>query len=372
MLILKSIWFFILSIFIKRRYDVVFYYPQHFNRGKQNKNVFFDHLINACKEEGFSYTIFEEPDFYSNSKRNPNAVPFDFIFVIIIILRRMFNSEMIDREKDTKIGGFLAQTFFRNITFNNVITISQSMISIFRGIDESCSIFDVQHGIIHPNKENYLMEGIPAENIVNNRIQLLLNGNSYKKIIVDHDSTSYFHDNSYVVGSHIFKKNIQHSQFNGNILVVLQFTQDHSENENAIFLKSLEKIIRTNDNKTITFYIKNHPRFNGEIDLENLHTLTNVKHAPIDINDCFELCSLQITAYSTSVFEAALKGIPTIIVNPILKYNYFKKYFDYTCSKIISDFFDQEVYNRSSIKVHNWASTYYCNFNKIKFITLLR
>jgi hypothetical protein len=372
MLLLQSCWFFICSIFIKREYDVVFYYPQHFNRGSQDENSYFMHLINACKEDGISYSIFEEPDFSSCSNRNKNAIPFDFIFLLIIFLRKMFNSEIDDRVKDIKIGRFLSKTFFRNITFNNVITISQSMISTFRGIDETCSIFDVQHGIIHPNKPNYLMERLPEKNITENKLQLLLSGDSYKKLMIENDSTTYFKDSSHVIGSNINRSSLRHDTFNNNILISLQFTHDHSEKENAVFLESLEHVIRSTADETITFYLKNHPRFNDEVNLTELFNLNNVKLAPIDINDCFELCSLQITVYSTSVFEAALKGIPTILVSPISKYNYFKNYFSYPFSNTIRDFYNQGLYKEISVKVQDWASSYYSDFDKKTFINLLR
>jgi len=360
------------SIFIKREYDVIFYSPQHFNRGSQDKNMYFMHVINACKEEGISYEIFEEPDFSSSCNRNKNAIPFDFIFLLIIFFRKVFNSEMNDREKDIKIGGFLSKTFFRNITFNNVITISQSMVSIFRGIDEVCPIFDIQHGIVHPNKLNYLMEGHPDKNIKENNLQILLSGNSYKKLMIENDYSTYFKNSSHVIGGYITRDALRHDSFNSNILVSLQFTHDHSVNENAILLASVENLIRSTTDETINFYLKNHPRFNNEVNLTELFSLNNVKLAPIDINDCFDLCSLQITAYSTSVFEAALKGIPTILVSPISKYNYFKNYFSYPFSNTIQDFFNQDFYKESSLQVQDWASSYYSDFDKKIFINLLR
>ncbi|MAW21495.1 MAG: hypothetical protein CMD16_03770 [Flavobacteriales bacterium] len=360
------------GIFIKREYDVVFYYPQHFNRGSQDENMYFSHLINACKQEGRSYTVFEEPDFSLNSNRNKNATPFDFIFVLIILLRRMFNSEMDARTKDVRIGVFLSKTFFRCMSFNNVVTISQSMVSIFRGINSNCIIFDVQHGIIHPNKKNYLIEKYPDKNIIYNKMQLLLSGDSYKQLMIENDYTKYFKNNSHVIGSYIIREDLKHDSFNRNILVSLQFTHDHSNAENILLLQNLEQVINSNDDETITFYLKDHPRFNFDVNLTDLLSLKNVKPAPIDIDDCFKLCSLQITAYSTLVFEAALKGIPTILVNPLSKYDYFNKYFSYPFSNEIIDFSDKLFYKKSSFMVQEWASSYYSDFDKETFIDLLK
>ena len=60
----RSILYFIVLIFRKREYDVIFYYPQHFNRGNKNKNNYFKNLIESCKDKGLRFIVFEEPDFY--------------------------------------------------------------------------------------------------------------------------------------------------------------------------------------------------------------------------------------------------------------------------------------------------------------------
>ena len=47
----KSFIFFVYSIFFKRKVDIVFYYPQHFNRDENSQNMYFNHLYKCCKEE---------------------------------------------------------------------------------------------------------------------------------------------------------------------------------------------------------------------------------------------------------------------------------------------------------------------------------
>ena len=148
-----SFFFFFFHLFYKKSYDIIFYSPIYFNRGRKRENIYLESLFNICDRNQISYLYFEEPNYSLSYKRSSNAKPFDFIFILVILLRKfMFNSEMSIITKDHKIGSFLRQTFLRGISASNYITISQSFLSVFRGLDCHSNIFDVQHGIIYANK----------------------------------------------------------------------------------------------------------------------------------------------------------------------------------------------------------------------------
>jgi len=367
----RSILYFIVLIFRKREYDVIFYYPQHFNRGNKNKNNYFKHLIESCKDKGLRFIVFEEPDFSSRFKRNDEAEPFDVIFYFILLLRKLIFLKSYNSRKDKIIGKILAQLFFKRIYFKSLVTISQSMVNVFRGMDQDCAIFDLQHGIIHPNKKNYLENNIPAENLKNNNVNVLFFGKSFQDLLIMHDSTSFFKDRSFVIGSHIFESKNYHTSFNYKILVTLQFTHDHTNIENKTLLESLIKII-SNSNRKNLFFLKHHPRFNNDINIDVLLDQDNVTLAPSNLKKCFETCSLHITSYSTCVFDASLVGIPTLIVNPLKKFDYFKKYFEYNFEYEINDFVDTKFYFKQSIKVKQWAKSYYNTYNENFFLSLIR
>ena len=120
------------------------------------------------------------------------------------------------------------------------------------------------------------------------------------------------------------------------------------------------------------FYLKHHPRFNNEVDLSNIFSLPNVCSAPIDLNECFEVCSLHATFYSSCVFDAAISGIPTVFINSIINFNMFSDDFGYPFSNSVSDFRDLIVYQESSRVVQEWASKYYMSFNQSDFIKLMK
>jgi len=363
--------FFLSGMLIKRKYDVVFYYPQHFNRGKNNENQFFKHLLLSCDRNSISYIVFEEPDFIIKSIRNSKATPFDFIYLLVVLLRKLFSSEMTTQLKDQEIGGFIAKVFFRQFHFKNYITLSQSMLSIFRGINPHAILYDLQHGIIHNNKKNYLVNGVAESNLVDNDANLLLSGESYKKILVVNEKSDYFQNHTSVIGSDISCRSNMHEEFNKNILITLQFTHDHTADENTILLKELSEFIAS-VKVDVNLYLKHHPRFNNEVDLSEILKLSNVKMSPIDINECFTLCSLHASAYSTSTFEAALLGIPTVLLHSENEFNYFQKEFNYPLNFLTDDFDSIEFYQEKSKIIKEWAIAFYTPFNEVNFLKSLR
>ena len=287
------------------------------------------------------------------------------------MLRKLYSNKLTILIKDQKIGGFLANVFFRDFTFKYYITLSQSMLSIFRGINPNAKLYDLQHGIIHNNKKNYLLNGVVEPNLLANNANLLLSGESYKDLLVINDQSNYFQSNAFVIGSHVPSSVFIHEKFNTNVLVTLQFTHDHSDQENTILLNELKVFLSSSDTK-INFYLKNHPRFNNEVDLSEIFTLSNIHSAPEDINECFKLCSLHATAYSTSIFEAALLGIPTILIHSKNEFNFLKKELAYPLNYDISDFKDVVVFQESAKIVKSWAEEYYSPYNEFAFLDLLK
>ena len=368
---LKSFFFFCSGIIIKRKFDVVFYYPQHFNRGVNSENQYFKQLLQSCDTNNVTYIVFEEPDFTIKGKRNYKAIPFDFLYLFTLFLRKFYNREKPIQSIDQKIGRFIAKIFFKNLHFKSYITLSQSMLSVFRGINPNAILYDLQHGIIHNNKINYLVDGKAESNLVDNNVHLLLSGESYKNVLVSNEIGNYFQNHAFVVGSNIQSKNILHEKFNYNILITLQFTHDHTSEQNELFFAELYEFIRVS-NKDVNFYLKHHPRFNNEVDLSEILKQPNINIAPSDINSCFDLCSLHATAYSTSTFDAALLGIPTILIPSESKFNYFQKDFNYPLNQSIDNFKDNSFYREKSKIIKEWATAYYTTYNESKFLNLLR
>ena len=83
-----SIFYFVRQAFTKKHYAIIFYAPHHFNRGENAEFFFFKDLLHVCKIHNISFLYLEEPDNYSNQKRSKTAIPFDFIYYLIVLLRK--------------------------------------------------------------------------------------------------------------------------------------------------------------------------------------------------------------------------------------------------------------------------------------------
>ena len=367
---IKSFFFFLTTFFKTKKYDILFYYPQHFNRSSSNENSFFRPLLNTCDTNKIKYIIFEEPDYNIKNKRNSNAIPFDFAFIFIILLRKIYYYELDLLNKDRMIGNILSKTLFFNIKFNHVITISQSMLSIFRGLSENISLYDLQHGIIHKNKSNYIVNNTVHPNLMYNNVNLLLFGESFKQILVSNESSNYFISHAFIIGSYIKNKRRLHNLFNNNVLVTLQFTRDHSVAENALLLDELEAFLFSE--KNINFYLKHHPRFNNEVDISKILKYDNIHIAPSDISTCFQLCSLHATTYSSSTFDAAILGIPTVLIDSKCRFDVFRKHYCYPLDNNISYFANPQRYQESVSKVLEWSMGYYSNYEETDFLKLFK
>ena len=365
-----SFFYFIKLAFIKKHYRIILYAPQHFNRGENSENIFFKDLLDVCKIHNISFLYLEEPDFYSNQKRSKKAIPFDFIYYLIVFLRKFMKSEMSYIEKDKNIGGFIRKVFLKNITFDNYITISQSMLSFFNGVNSDAKRFDLQHGTIHAKKESYLYDGMVSSNLQENDVSLFLSGNAYKNILTKNEIESYFYNHIHVIGISSINNIIISSEPNKNVLVSLQFTHDHSKDENRLIADALEKQMM--EESTFYFYLKNHPRFNTEMDLNRFLSLPNVSLFSEDLKDGFKKCSLHLTSYSTVAFEASLQGIPTCFLqSDSEKMNIFNTQYNYPFYKYsLSDLYNN--YSVCSLDTKQWAMKFYQPFCEESFLKSLK
>ena len=124
---LKSIFvsagYFVKLIFIPKKYDVVFVSSVFFNRGKAGENLLLKPMIECCNDNNLSFTIIEDTDLngeYKDFIRNKKSIPFDFISLLQIIFRKIYNliyknPSSIDEEyeRDLKISNILGILFFK-------------------------------------------------------------------------------------------------------------------------------------------------------------------------------------------------------------------------------------------------------------------
>ena len=404
-----SMKYFLKLIFSRKEYDVVFVSSVIFNRGSESENILFRPMIDCCKKNNVKYIICEDTDLkgiYSNFNRSKEAVPFDFVSLIQIVLRKIFNlflkepteiNETYSREK--KISKILRRIFFNRFYSKVYITLIWNNATLWRSINNNASIIDYQHGVIFNGHEGYLIDGSPPKVKSLNKIDTMVYGDTFKNILMINDKSNFYNkDNLIKVGFNKTSGPLKElPSFNKKILFTLQITPDSitkAVNEN--YIKIVENLIsvnadylKTNDFKLI---IRQHPRFSPDhcpsVNLEyDFISYDNFTPLPDLINEV----SMHITFNSTSVFEASMIGLPTIFIdmhdqefpketysskvfsNDVFLNDYkypFKDLFVKSCKdleNILIKLNDKTVYDDCCKSVYEWSTDLYSDFDTVAF-----
>lgn len=374
----------------KDEYDIIFYYPSHFNRGKNNENAFFAPLYELCDRYGIKYAVFEEPELFKKTSRNPETVPFDFPFIVILVLRKLIPLKTFNsfQQREQFIAKIL-KPLFRRYRFKNYIVLSNSMLGLFRGLNPNAKLFDYQHGVIFSSHTGYFTEnGEAPPHIKENDVNLLLYGSGFRDLLVKKSRDNYYQNHTYVLGIGESAKKPQKIKALKNITFSLQFT---GTGEFADKQNDWVQIIREFYEKHKQFFVehdlkilmKHHPRFDGSINISPIIGFPFAELFDGSLDEALDRSFLHLTFYSTSIFDASAKGIPTLLWGHRFSLaKIFKEDFDYPvqiCSdssqlinKISTYLNNYEALEKDSEKVFEWYRKIYSPLDKELFLSLFK
>lgn len=400
---LKSIFvsagYFIKLIFIPKKYDVVFVTSVFFNRGKEGENILLKPMIECCNNNSLSFTIIEETDLkgeYRNFIRQNRSIPFDFISLVQIVFRKIYNfiyknpsSINEEYERDLKISKILRILFFKKFYSKVYITLLWNNVTLWRSINPDSCIVDYQHGIIFNGHAGYIKDGKPPKVKFSNKITTLVYGDRFKSLLIENDNTKFYSEkNIFNVGlkKHI-DSNIKVPKRNKKILFTLQITADfHEKQFNEQYVQIVKKLIGDNskflalNNYEIIF--RHHPRYSvtqcPKLKIENDFVSFDNK---TPITDLLSDVDIHITFNSTSSLDAAMTGVPTIFIdmhNPQSPNEIFLNQYKYPLKNlVIKDYQDlkkflielesKDTYDRYCTSVKDWSSELYQDFDEIRF-----
>jgi len=398
----KSILFFISNIFITRSYDVVFVYLNHFNRGVDEANEFFKPFLDSLSKGGYSYTLWEESDLkgaYRHYPRNAEAIPLDFITLVQVLLRKFFTKkdksysiQEYDNyyEREKKVSKWIKTIFFRKFNAKMYIVLANNNVTLWREINPSAKIIDYQHGMIWNGHDTTLVDYEPHQIKTKNSIINMVYGKGFRDLLIDFDETNFYSQNNVIdIG---FYHKIFPYQKRKNNRVILYSLQNVDLSSNKEYYEIIKKIIYTNKNYFIDnnyqVMFKNHPRYDRDDKLvfdEELSFISWIDDN-VSIDKIIDDISLHITSKSTTAFDLALKGIPTIFVDVLEsrspksiffnQYNYPIKEFilsdEVRLQYLLFIIEDDEKYQEYSQLVYNWAREFYQDFDEDKFLSFLR
>ena len=121
-------------------------------------------------------------------------------------------------------------------------------------------------------------------------------------------------------------------------------------------------------NSNYQFLLKHHPRFNNEINNEELIKYSNVTITQKPLTECLNNCKIHSTAYSSTVFEAAALKIPTVFYSE-WKIEIYKNQFMYPINTLTDTL---RMYNDLQIEIENWYQNYYEPLNDDSWLKIVK
>ena len=368
---------FLIYLNSKNRTDVLVYYPQHFSQHSKPP-AFLEPILESLKKNKLSNVVIEEPNIFIKGLRTKEAIPFDFVWILVIILRKFYKGKNYN-SIDIKVGRLLSKILGIKRDIRNIITVSQSFQSIFKGMFPKAVLYDYQHGLISSKYYGYINGNSVAQHILYNQSNVLLYGQGFRSKLLSLEGGEYFKEHSFVIGSIYKDYSKPKLTFNGNILFTLQFTKSHSKEFNDLLLeKTIECFDKIKSNKLdIVLYLKEHPRFENCLATDILYEYDFVKCAPHSLNDCFELCSLHMTEYSSVLFDSLRAGMPTLLTAFSKEMNIYQNEYNFPSDKLslIENFEqiqDDSFYKKLISTQIKWSKELYEPFNEKYFIELFK
>ena len=393
---LASARYFLKLIFISKEYDVVFMSSAFFNRGEAGENLLLKPMIEFCKKNNISYAIIEDTDLkgeYKSFVRNKESIPFDFISLLQIFFRKIYNLIVkkptnLNEEyaRDLKISSILKSLFFKRFSSKVYLTLLWNNVTLWRRISPNACIADYQHGIIFDGHRGYVIDGNPPHVKSSNEVFTLVYGGRFKNLLIENDNSGFYNEKNVIrVGlNKIIDKPKITSRSNKKILFTLQITADFQEKEfNKQYVQIVEKLIDNNaeflssNNYQIIF--RHHPRYSSnecpQINIEYDFVSFDNKTPMADL---LSNVSIHITFNSTSAFDAAMMGRPTIFIDMHDPQSpteiFFNQYIYPLQDWVIKDYEDlkyllieadnQYVYDNSCMDVYEWSKGFYQDFDE--------
>ena len=397
--VFSSMFYFLKLIFSSKKYDVVFVSSAFFNRGKDGENLLLKPMVECCKKNNLSYMVFEDTDIkgaYDNFSRDKNSIPFDLITFFQIILRKIFylkNNKPISKDQiylqELKISKILKNLFFKKFHSKVYITLLWNNVTLWRSINPSACIVDYQHGIVFDGHEESVKNGQPPKVKLANDVVTLVYGKIFKNILIDNDKTGFYNQKNVInIGlnkdSYVLKEKPVN---NKKILFTLQIVPDFKEKEvNQHYIDIVEQLIDINadylSKNDYEIIFRHHPRYSS-----NHCPSININHdfvsfdSETPIADLLNTVSIHMTFHSTSTLEAAMKGIPSILIDMHEQFSpneVFLKQYKYPFNNLVVRAYEglqnalmeldrTNIFDNKCNDIFKWSEKLYQDFDELLF-----
>lgn len=373
-------------VIFAQRGKVLFYYPQHFNRSADGTNPFFDSMLESCERNGIAYKQIEEPDYGTDKPRNPKAIRGDFFLLTVWAVRKVVKTlfpsqDMVDNE--VKVAKIVDVLFLGRLRYKKYITISGSMFHLFPHIMDGSDVYDMQHGILYKHHYTFFDEKTLRlrPKFYAPHLHWLFWGEGYKDCF-EKGEERYLTNKCHVIGYPIPTRVIQRQVHDKTLLVSLQLTNDASHERLLTLKNMLVETIEGLSECGVRILLKDHPRFNNCISLEDIYEqFANVEHTDCSLDELYGRVYLHVTYFSTTTFEFANYGVPTAFMHDEMSgetlHRFFYEVYGYplyegmSVADVVKRLEDSENNASDSIAVKRWYDRFYSPFDEKEFIRII-
>ena len=174
------------------------------------------------------------------------------------------------------------------------------------------------------------------------------------------------------------------------ILFSLQIANDFEENFYLLYIEIVQTLIAKNANflssHNYEVIFKHHPRFSKDhcLDLNLEYDFTYFDNHR-SMEDLLSIVDIHITFNSTSIFDASMMGVPSILIDmheQMSPYEIFINQYEYPCKNLILKNYkaleniliestNNDLYSKYSNEVYTWYKQHYNGFDEIAFKNFL-
>ena len=368
--------------------QVLFYYPQHFNRSSRGTNPFFDSLIGICREEGISHDVMEEPDAATDKPRNPAARKADTFYWSVTILRKALSLLLPRRDfyaRERMAGRIFNALTFGRFRYRTYVTISGSMFHFFAALNPNARVYDMQHGVLCKHHQTFFDERQLRlrPQFYNPQLHFMFWGEGYRDCFCRGEESvmrGRDHVTGYPVEMEIEGSPADHSA-SRLVVVSLQFTHSVDMAEREKMKRTLWRFLEEMEPAGLEIVLKNHPRYNNSIPLDDLFLrFPGIKLTNEPLDSLGRRARLHVTYFSTTAFEFAAFGVPTYFLNnqdqrrdDLMYYDEYRYplYRGLTAPQVAARLADSAAYLADSRTVLEWYRAFYSPFDRRKFMNLI-
>jgi len=301
---------------------VHFFMPESFLRTKERTNPYFDPIIKVARGNGIDYRVFVPcRNLPASGYGDKLASCACLVYPGILGDKLVVWFRLPKRLVFNIIGWFVNVVTLGRFRSDVSITIAGQDYEILAGINWANRLVDVQHGVVYSSHSGYFVEGKRAKNTWACR-EFWLYGQGYADCFFKNPENHKWLDGRVkVVGDLLGMKRGSDEKMSAKrleiIAVSLQFTPDFGKDILQTWADDLcgvfEQIEAAGLQKRFPVVMRHHPRFDNSFDMgPMMKRFPWLQLTEESTNELIAKAAYHITYMSTSAFEYAAEGVPTL------------------------------------------------------------